>query len=416
MAVSPAALQVRRDAELRKTLAADSGVKRALARIEERTSGFGFSGRRSLLTGALRLTRSMSPEVADAVADCKARIGYERPVEVYVKPDPMLNAFCMHNAVGPAIVCLSSRLLEVFSPAELKFVIGHELGHAVFDHLGMAMPLLATIEDMGGTIVSRPVSLSLYLWCRAAELSADRIGMVCAGDPEAAASGFFKLASGLSSPRVKADLEAYSRQIDSLASTPEARSKPRDDDDTLDCFATHPYSPLRVRAVVAFARSRPYQEAIGRADGGAPISKDDLEAIVERDLELMEPNYLEEKDPASVKMRRLLYSAGVSIAAADGDVTPAEVKALTVLLGADQVSGAIDVEKNRKDLEARIEEVKDLPLGSRAQLVQHLTIIAAADGQVSAAEAAEMHRIASRLGVDAHVVEQTLAGSSSPLD
>src|SRR5687768_2985696 len=233
-----APLQARKDRTLRENLSQDSGVKRAVERIEERTSGFGFGSRRRLLTGALRLTRSMSPEVADALSACREMTGYDRPIEVFVKPDPMLNAFCMKNPAGPTIICLSSRLLEVFTPAELRFVIGHEMGHAAFDHFGIPMPLVAIIEDLGGTLVSRPTSLQLYIWCRAAEISADRVGLVCAQDPEAAASGFFKIASGLSSPRVKTDLEAYAKQVDSLASSPEARSEPRDDDDTLDCFST----------------------------------------------------------------------------------------------------------------------------------------------------------------------------------
>ena len=410
-------LQSRRDKNLRESLGADSGVKRALQKFDERSSGFGLGGRRSLLTGALRLTRSMSPEIADALAACREMIGFDKPIEVYVKPDPMLNAFCMKNPSGPTIVCVSSRLLEVFTPAELRFVIGHELGHAAFDHFGIPMPVTATLEDIGGTLVSRPVSLQLYVWCRAAEISADRVGLVCAKDPVAAASGFFKIASGLSSSRVKTDLEAYARQIDSLASTPEARSAPRDDDDTLDCFSTHPYSPVRVRAVLAFARSRTYHDAIGMSDGGGGLADADVEAMVERDLELMEPSYLEEKSARSELMRKVLYGAGVSVAAANGEITQSERRALQVLLGSDQVDGPIDLEKVRKELDGRIDQaVKEVPLAGRCQLVQHLTIVAAADGKVEQSEVDEMHRLAARLGVDMQVVEQTLAGAASPMD
>lgn len=415
--MDPKSIQVRRDRSLREELAGDSGVKKALSTLNQRSSGWGFGGRRRLLTGALRLSRTMSPEVADALAQCREAIGFKEPIEVYIRPEPVMNAFCMRNPAGPLIVCISSRLLETFSPAELKFVIGHELGHATFDHHGIPMPATAMMEDMGGVIVGRQTSLRLYVWCRAAELSADRIGMICAQDPAAAASGFFKLASGLSSPRVKADLEAYAHQIDSLASVPEARKQVRDDDDTLDCFSTHPYSPLRVRAVVAFGKSKAYADAIGRAADGGGLPLEDVEAIVERDLEMMEPSYLEEKSAKSELMRKVLFNAGVLVAAANGHVDESEIKALSALLGDDYTTKMPDVEKVKKEIEPLLDEAaKDVSLAGRAQLVQHLTIIAAADGSVEPSEVEEMHRLAHRLGVDVSVVEQTLAGAASPMD
>ncbi len=413
-AIESEALRTRREKSLAAELAAESDVNYALKKVDERHGGYGYYGRRSLLTGALRLTRSMAPEIAETLSHCRDVLGYERKVEVYVRADAAFQASAMRCDGSPDIITLSSRVLEVFAPDELRFVIGHELGHLVFDHFRIPMPAVAKIEDMAGPMVTRRNALRLYLWARAAEHSADRAGLVCAGDPEAAARGFFKLASGLSSSRVSADLEAYARQVESLASAPEARQKPRDDDDTLDCFSTHPYSPLRVRAVVAYSRSNQYKSLTGFGPGD--ITLDDVEEVVERDLALMEPGYLEEKSDDAKSLKRLLYCAAVSVAAADGNVHEAEIKAVRRLVGQEEMWAGVDVVAAKKELEEKLDAALTQPLARRAQLVQHLTIVAAADGVVTPEELGEMGRIATRLEVGPTVIEQTLSASAHPLD
>lgn len=414
MRIDPRQFQVRREQQLRDEVMGDFGVKKALQRIRELRGGKGYGYRRNLLSSTLRLTRSMSPEIADTVAECKDMIGYDAPVEVYVTPEHQFNASCYREVKGPTILTVSSRLLEAFTPAELRFVIGHELGHAVFDHYGLPMPITATLEELGIPFVSRPTSLRLYAWCRSAELSADRIGLLCARDPEAAASGFFKLASGMASERVRPDLATFARQVESLASAPEAREKEYDED-TLDCFSTHPYNPVRVRAVWAFSRSEPYLKALGKATDAA-WGLDDVEALVERDLQLMEPSYLEEKSQVSDTLRRLLYTAGIAVAAASGGVEPTELEALGRLLGTDHADLPKDVAKIVADLDGRIKAALEVPLKHRAQLVQHLTIVAAADGSVSDEELHVMEDIARRLEVGAQVVHQTIRGAMHPID
>lgn len=412
--IDPEALRTRRERELAEELAAEQDVTHALKKLEERYGGYGFIGRRALLTGALRLTRSMAPEVADTLAQCREVLGHDRRVEVYVRADASFQASAIRCEGSPDIIALSSRMLEAFTPEELRFVIGHELGHLVLDHFRIPMPAVAKLEDMAGPLVSRRNALRLFLWARCAELSADRAGLVCAGDASAAARGFFKLASGLSSDRVRADLEAYAQQIESLASAPEGRQKPRDDDDTLDCFSTHPYNPLRVRAVVAFWRTDRFRALTG--DGAGDVALDVVEDMVERDLALMEPGYLEEKGPEALALRRLLYCGAVSVAAADGQLHEAEIRAVRRLVGHEEMWAGIDVEAARAELEERLEAALSQPLARRAQVVQHLTIVAAADGVVSPEELTEMGRIAARLDVGPGVVEQTLAAAAHPLD
>lgn len=410
--------QARRDRVLRTTLDADSAVTFAVGKVRERTSGWGVRPRRDLLAGAVRLTRTMAPTVADALARCREALEWDRPVEVYVRPDPQLNAFLSQPPSGPTLVGLSSRLLESLTPAELRFVLGHELGHALCDHFGIPMPLTAMIEDMAGSLVPRTTQLQLFVWSRAAEVSADRMGLLCAKDEQAAASAFFKMATGLSSVEVvKPDLAALAAQADALPSAPAARVKFREEDDELfDCFSTHPMNPVRVRALLAYARSEGYRRAIGASTKGA-LSTSALEDQVERDLGIMEPSYLEEDNDQARTMRKLLYAAGLEVAAANGVVTEKELMALRALLGHDDAPKPDpDPKRNQAELEEALAAARELPAASRAQLVQHLGVIAHADGEVDQHEVDAMLRIAGKLGVPAQVVHDTVHAAVSPLD
>ncbi len=407
-------VQARRDRELRADLDGDRGVKKALEKLDQRASGYGMRHRRSLLAETIRLTKRMAPDVAEALADCRKALGFERPVEVYLRPDPQFNAFCHKPRSGPLVLGLSSRLVEEFSPAELRFVIGHELGHAAYDHFGIPMPITATIQDIGGTLVSRPVQLRMFVWCRAAEVSADRAGLLCTRDPEIGATAFFKLSSGLSRPVIRADLDAFASQVESMASAPSATIDTRDEDDALDCFSTHPYTPVRVRALLAFGRSQAFQQAIGGSGGDLTI--DEVEHVVERDLALMEPSYLEDRSADAERMRKALYAAGVAVAACHGGIAPEEMTALRALLGAKQAQTPDDVPKILGELDAQLADLASVSRVHRAQLVQHLTVIASADGHVAEEEYAEMARIASLLDVPTIIIDQTLAGAAAPMD
>ena len=408
-------IQARRDRELRSELEGDRGVKKALEKYDQRASGYGFRHRRSLLAEAIRLNKRMAPQVSEALAHCREVLGFDRPVEVFLRPDPHYNAFCAKGRTGPLALGLSSRLVEDFTPGELRFVLGHEIGHALFDHFGIPMPVTATIEDIGGTLVSRAVQLRLFVWCRAAEVSADRAGLLCTADPEVAATAFFKLSSGLSRPGISADLEAFASQVESLASAPSAAMDLRDDDDTLDCFSTHPYTPVRVRALLAFGRSTAFRELVKQPTSGG-IGLDEVEQVVERDMALMEPSYLEDRGEHADKLRRALYCAGVSVAAAHSGISDQEMSALRALLGAKQAKTPEDLPAIKEELDKLLGELVTAQLQHRAQLVQHLTVIAGVDGHVADEEYAEMARVAEKLAVPTSVIDQTLKGAASPMD
>jgi hypothetical protein len=92
ISIDPETLRTRRERSLAEELLAESDVAYALKKVEERHGGYGFMGRRSLLTGALRLTRSMAPVIADTVARCRSVLGFERPIEFYVRADSEFRA------------------------------------------------------------------------------------------------------------------------------------------------------------------------------------------------------------------------------------------------------------------------------------------------------------------------------------
>jgi Zn-dependent protease with chaperone function len=416
-------VQCRRDRVLRASLVQDSTVKLAQKKLEEQTNGYGLWGRRRLLTGALRVQRGMVPRLERAFDECKRILGFTAPVELFVKADSSYGAFMMRSPTGPLALGVTSRLVEAFSDAELRHVIGHELAHAVFDHNALPMPLTALIEDMAGAIVSRPRQLELFLWCRAAELSVDRAGLVCAGDVDAAISAFMKLSSGLDGALLGSlDAEAYIGQAASIASAPVARLKPRDDDDSIEAFSTHPYPPLRLKAMLLYAKSDAWFAIRGLPVPDNALKIDDVEDISERDLELMEASYLEEKGELPDLLRRVLFCAGFVTATlhqpgAVGEAALPEKKrkALVALLGTETFWPAPQQATLLQELDEKLEQVREKTSRVwRQQLLQHLTVVAAADGYVAPAERAAMHELATRLDVHTDIVDHTLQSAAAP--
>jgi uncharacterized tellurite resistance protein B-like protein len=169
-----------------------------------------------------------------------------------------------------------------------------------------------------------------------------------------------------------------------------------------------------VRALVAFGRSRAFRSTLGAGDDG--LSVDEVEQVVERDLSLMEPSYLEERTAESERMRRGLYCAGIAVAAAHGDVSAEEMGALRALLGAREAVAPPDPRAVIGELDALLGELASAPLARRAQLVQHLTVIAGADGHVAEEEYAVMADIATRLAVPQEIIDQTLRAAAAPMD
>jgi Zn-dependent protease with chaperone function len=91
----------------------------------------------------------------------------------------------------------SSSILEAFSAAEIRFVMGHELGHHLFHHHDIPIGFVLR----GQQRPSPKLALMLTSWSRYAEISADRAGAYCARDIEAVAHSLFKLALLTSSSR-----------------------------------------------------------------------------------------------------------------------------------------------------------------------------------------------------------------------
>nr|HIA88175.1 M48 family peptidase [Gammaproteobacteria bacterium] len=248
---------IRCDSDLQRynTLLAHSEVKRVrdrIQRIEEKRDGPGT--RRHLLATSVRLSRSMAGDLHKMADHCVERLAINTPLELYAYASPQSNAACFRPEDGRVFIMFSSHLLENFDPAELMFVMGHELGHHVYQHHNIPIGYIVR----GKAPPAADLALQLFTWSRYAEISADRAGAYCADDLHSVARALFKLASGITGEGiVKFDMKAFMGQVDEMVA-PDGR--PGQDAPMQDWFSTHPFSPLRVKALKQFHESSLMQD------------------------------------------------------------------------------------------------------------------------------------------------------------
>jgi len=351
--------------------------------------------RRRLLATSVRLSRSMAPHVHKTADECIERLGVTIPVELYVYASPSFNAMCVKPEDGRLFIMFSSSLLEGFEDSEFRFVMGHELGHHLYDHHSVPVGYFLNNRN-----TDPKLALQLSTWSRYAEISADRAGAHCADDPTGVARALFKLSSGLTGDLVQFDLDSFMEQIDDMQVLDD---EPGSGSSSSDWFMTHPFSPLRVKALNLFNESELVKE------GGS--SQEQLELGVQTLMGLMEPNYLEGRTPAAESMRRALFAAALTVANADGEVSEAEITVFEKFFGDGKFSEKLNLDKLAKTLPSRIESARDLTgPGQRMQLLRDLVLIANANHEVSEAEHRVLSEVAKGLELGEEVLAQFLNG------
>jgi Zn-dependent protease with chaperone function len=202
-----------------------------------------------LMRRAQRVNEETAPNLTRQVEICRQRL-QPGDLQVYLVRSRQLNAYTF-GLDSPKVVVLYGSLLQILDEDELRFVIGHEMGHVRLGHTW----LNSLVGGMAGIPSSIFVTTFLALifrgWSRACEYSADRAGLLACGNPEKAISALVKLVA----PRADLTPTEMSRAL--------ARLDAEDDDpgNVLgEFFATHPLTIRRVKELQQYAASSQYRK------------------------------------------------------------------------------------------------------------------------------------------------------------
>src|SRR2546421_244796 len=147
---------------------------------------------------AIRVDHRQHPRVHRLFAEAAATLDVAELPELYIEFSPGLNASCV--GMSRPFIVVTSRAVELFDDDELRYLLGHELGHLLSGHAvyRTMMAILASLATAlpFGLFAIRMVMFGLFEWWRKAELSADRAGLLAGQDPAAALRAHMKLAGG----------------------------------------------------------------------------------------------------------------------------------------------------------------------------------------------------------------------------
>jgi Zn-dependent protease with chaperone function len=164
---------------------------------------------------------------------------------------------------GEPVVVLYSGILQLMDEDELRFIIGHELGHISLGHTWLNS-LLGGLSGIPSPYLAAVVLyFSFRWWNRACEYSSDRAGLLACGRLDKAVSALVKLVGGSAAVRSQDSWQQTLRRIDS-------------EDDRLDgnlkeLLSSHPLIIKRLEALKQYATSAEYQQLQAQVNRNAPI-------------------------------------------------------------------------------------------------------------------------------------------------
>ena len=199
---------------------------------------------RQLLGDSIKITRALLPDIILSFERCLETLELD-PAQgsLYVQQSSEYNANVLARGNRFSLV-LNSGIINDFSVPEIRFVIGHELGHVLYKHSDISVPgLLRKHHDLGFEDARL-----LFRWSQSAEISADRVGLLCAGSLKGSVAALFKVSSGLNGMPIDAIFSSLQSQYDDL------KEHVTSVETGGEFLRTHPMSPIRFKALELAAK------------------------------------------------------------------------------------------------------------------------------------------------------------------
>jgi Zn-dependent protease with chaperone function len=168
---------------------------------------------------SLRLSPTQCPRIYNLLLEASATLDM-KPPDLYLLQSPIVNAFAI--GMERHTIVLFSGLVDLLDEDELRYVIGHELGHIKSGH--MLYRTMAIFLGLVGLVAARNLPFvnllsqamlyALYDWTRKSELTADRAGLLVAQDPDVGIRTLMKLAGGAIASRDALNVDEFLKQAD----------------------------------------------------------------------------------------------------------------------------------------------------------------------------------------------------------
>jgi len=190
----------------------------------------------------LRIDPRITPNIAQILATCAARLQRPVPPETFIRNGAgELDARCyIVSPHDPQFLFISGELVDLMDEAELLFVIGHEMGH-------MALH----------SCKSNPRKSENNYFTRAMEISADRVGLLACKDPMSAFKGLIKVSTSLNAKQLTIDIDALIQQGSEISRKHDGWQSDQD----------HPFLPFRIWALQRFSETDRFKVHVGESDG-----------------------------------------------------------------------------------------------------------------------------------------------------
>jgi uncharacterized tellurite resistance protein B-like protein len=407
-------IRYRGDKEDVELLFRDYNLEGIISASEERQKLEESTFRNQLLKdGAFLLSQPISPRIFNIVTETKQKLDLEGEYEVFCLNSNNINAFAY---VQPAeeknffIIGITSEALEELEDVEIQFILGHELGHFLFEHNRMNYLINPNPTSQGVTLLPSMGENIFLRWRKKCEISTDRIGLIACGDFENAARAMLKTAYGLTGKNLNLNVDSLLEQIDALKETPEALEVN---------YRSHPLMPLRLKVMQMFAESPIFKKVLS---GKSDFSDKELSALEDRTDQWV--NWIKRypRRPLDLAAMQLVTAAGLKLVMTEAVIMDEEIKVIIQILHkyfTDEPGEVIqeimqDSENLDQLIQTKVKEISEKGDDRHKTFVlSRLADIAIADGKLAKPEAGIIFDIAKDFGIQEKTAYSIVVGGMS---